>query len=258
LRGLIAEIARSCDVRIYAYCLMTNHFHLLVEVGGVSLSKFMQRLQTAWSKRFNIRRGRWGHVIQDRFKSRLCDSDAYFKWLLRYIHRNPVKARMVTAPGDWPWSSYGEYAGTSGKGICEVDWPLSLFATDAMSATEAFLTFVAAGADDDSPPPKLFDSHRQPLKPLRPRSPESAVGRPALEELVGQAAVSARVAAAGIKGGSRVRTVCAARRALVTRAFLVGYSLTEIAKACGITVQAASRLLRQSSRTPRPADGAAL
>ena len=64
---------------------MTNHFHLLLEAGTVPLSKFMQRMLSAWSKRFNIRRGRWGHVFQDRFKSRVVDNDAYFKWLLRYI-----------------------------------------------------------------------------------------------------------------------------------------------------------------------------
>lgn len=247
LRELIAEVARSCDIRIYAYCLMTNHFHLLLEVGIVSLSAFMQRLETAWSKRFNIRRGRWGHVFQDRFKSRVCDSDVYFKWLLRYIHLNPVKAGLVTRPEDWLWSSYREYEGTQEKGICEVDWPLSMFAADGKKATDAFRAFVMDRVEVEVPPLKLFDSHQRTLRPLRPRSAGSVV-RPPLEEIVSRAASLARVAPASITEGSRVRAVCAARRTFVARAFLAGYSLTKIAGVCGISVQAASRLLHPVCR----------
>jgi REP element-mobilizing transposase RayT len=201
LQALIAEVARACDVRLYAFGLMSNHYHLLLEVGQVSLSRFMQRIQTAWSRRFNIARGRWGHVFQDRFKHRVCDGDAYFKWLQRYMHLNPVKAGMVSAPEEWRWSSFRQYSGEDPSGLCEVDWPLSLFAAEGRAATEAFLRFVEAGKGETRPPRKLFDSRKRVLRPLRPRG--SAVARrPPLEEVLSQAASSGGVPAAGIRGGA--------------------------------------------------------
>lgn len=247
LQALIAQVARACDVRLYAFCLMTNHYHLLLEVGQVSLSRFMQRIQTAWSRRFNIARRRWGHVFQDRFKHRVCDSDAYFKWLLRYIHFNPVKAGMVSSPEGWRWSSFRQYSGEEPSGICEVDWPLSLFAEDGRSATEAFLRFVEAGKGDTRPPRKLFDSRERVLRPLRPRG-SAVIERPPLEEILSQAAASGGVPAAGILGGSRVRRICAARRTFVAAAFRAGHTLTSIAGFGGISVQAASKLLQTAHR----------
>lgn len=247
LRDLLGEAAKACDIRIYAFCLMTNHFHVLLEVGAVSLSKFMQRLQTAWSRRFNIRHGRWGHLFQDRFKSRVCDNDAYFKWLLRYIHLNPVRAGLVENPEDWRWSSYREYLGTEPVGICEVDWPLSLFSREGGTAAEAFVGFVAAGKFEGRPPRKLFDSRERVLRPLRPRGPEPSP-KPPLDEILAQAAASAGVTPGSVAGGSRIRRVCAGRRALVARAFQAGYSLTEIAGFCGVSVPAASQMLRAAHR----------
>jgi REP element-mobilizing transposase RayT len=247
LQALIAEVARACDVRLYAFCLMTNHYHLLLEVGAVPLSKFMQRIQTAWSRRFNIAQGRWGHVFQDRFKHRVCDSDAYFKWLLRYIHFNPVKAGMVSKPEGWRWSSFRQYIGEEPSGICEVDWPLSLFSEDGQTAKEAFLSFVETGKGETRPPRKLFDSRKRVLRPLRPRG-STAIERPSLKEILSQIAASAGVPEAGITEGSRVRSVCAARRAFVAAAFRVGHTLTSIAGFGGVSVQAASKLLQATNR----------
>ena len=247
LQALIAELAQACDIRLYAFCLMTNHYHLLLEVGSVSLSKFMQRVQTSWSRRFNIDRGRWGHVFQDRFKHRVCDSDAYFKWLLRYIHFNPVKEGLAKRPEDWRWSSYRQYIGTESSGICEVDWPLSLFSEDGGRATEAFIAFVEAGRGEERPPRKLFDSRERVLRPLRPRSAEP-VEKPPLNALLERAASAAGVPGGVVTEGSRVRIACAARRSFIATAFLAGYTLTAIAGFCGVSVQAASQMLRAAYR----------
>lgn len=95
----------------YAYCLMGNHYHLLVETPEANLSKGMRRLNQVYTQTFNRRHGRVGHVLQGRYKSIIVDKDSYFLALCRYMVLNPVRANMVKAAKDWPWSSYRSTAG---------------------------------------------------------------------------------------------------------------------------------------------------
>jgi REP element-mobilizing transposase RayT len=96
----------GCGAVLHAYCLMTNHFHLGIEVGEVPLSSIMQRLLTAYCKIFNARHDRTGHLFEARHHANLCLDDRYLTALIRYIHMNPVRAGLVPRPQDWPWSSY--------------------------------------------------------------------------------------------------------------------------------------------------------
>ncbi len=95
----------------YAYCLMDNHYHLLIETPEPNLSKGMRRLNQVYTQTFNRRHGQVGHVLQGRYKSIVVDKDNYFLELSRYIVLNPVRARMVKAAKDWSWSSYRATAG---------------------------------------------------------------------------------------------------------------------------------------------------
>lgn len=101
----MAKVAAQSSAEILAYCLMGNHFHLAVKVGRVSLSSIMQRLMGGHAERFNRRQERSGHLFQGRHKAKLCVDDRYLRCLIRYIHMNPVRAGLVAAPEDWPWSS---------------------------------------------------------------------------------------------------------------------------------------------------------
>lgn len=94
---------------LHCYCLMTNHYHLLVETNEANLSKIMQFLNTSYTIYYNIKHGRSGHLFQGRFKSILIDQDSYYDQLVGYIHTNPVTAKMVTDPSKYRWSSYGSY-----------------------------------------------------------------------------------------------------------------------------------------------------
>jgi putative transposase len=85
-------------VTIYCFCLMSNHVHLLVEVGERSLSQVMQRLLTWHARHHSVKYKRVGHLFQGRYKAILCDKDAYLLELVRYIHLNPVRAGLVTDP----------------------------------------------------------------------------------------------------------------------------------------------------------------
>ena len=97
--------------RLYAYCLMDNHYHLLIETPEPNLTRGMQRLNQVYTQRFNRRHRRVGHVLQGRYKAIVVDKDSYFKELIRYVVLNPVRAKMVRLPERWAWSSYRATAG---------------------------------------------------------------------------------------------------------------------------------------------------
>ena len=96
---------------IHVYCLMGNHYHLLLETPRGNLSKILHHINGAYTTYFNVKRGRSGHLFQGRFKGILVEKDAYCKELSRYIHLNPVRAGMVKSALEYPWSSYRYFIG---------------------------------------------------------------------------------------------------------------------------------------------------
>lgn len=110
LLDTIGEMSERLAVDIFAYVLMHNHYHLLLRTRRANLSKAMQWFGTAYTRRFNNRHNRSGHLFQGRFKSILIENDAYLMQLSCYIHRNPLRARIVKRLADYRWSSYLAYA----------------------------------------------------------------------------------------------------------------------------------------------------
>jgi REP element-mobilizing transposase RayT len=96
---------------IHAYCLLSNHYHLLMETPSGNLSQIMQHINGAYTNYFNTKRKRSGHLFQGRFKAILIEADEYATELSRYIHLNPVRAGMAKRPEEYPWSSYRDYVG---------------------------------------------------------------------------------------------------------------------------------------------------
>ena len=136
----------------HAYCLMGNHYHLMIETPQGNLSRGMRQLNGIYTQRFNRKHGQVGHVFQGRFKSILVDKDAYLLELSRYIVRNPVAAGMVEHVGDWPWSSYRVTAGLEPSFLfLERDWLLSQFGASRQKAEAAYKSFVCKEEDIVSP-----------------------------------------------------------------------------------------------------------
>lgn len=96
---------------VHAWCLMTNHYHLLLETPRGNLSQIMRHINGAYTNYFNAKRKRAGHLFQGRYKAILIEADQYLVELSRYIHLNPVRAGVVSSPEEYPWSSYGAYIG---------------------------------------------------------------------------------------------------------------------------------------------------
>lgn len=108
--NILGEMSGKFDVDIFAYVLMDNHYHLLLRTQQANLSRGMQWLGTTYTRRFNIKHHRSGHLFQGRFKNMLVQDENYIFQLSCYIHRNPLRARLVQRLADYPWSSYPVYA----------------------------------------------------------------------------------------------------------------------------------------------------
>jgi len=101
---LVGRTAARLDWRIHAYCLMTTHFHLVVETTEPNLSRGMQYVNSVYVRGFNERWGRFGTLVAGRFRSRVIESEEYLAEACRYVFLNPVKAGLCARASDWPWS----------------------------------------------------------------------------------------------------------------------------------------------------------
>lgn len=115
---VLGEMSERFEVDVFAFTLMKNHYHLLLKTRHRNLSKSMQWLGVTYSRRFNNRHRRSGHLFQGRFKSILVQNDNYMLRLSLYIHRNPLRAGLVNRLADYQWSSYRYYA----YGIKQPEW----------------------------------------------------------------------------------------------------------------------------------------
>ena len=149
---VLAEVVKRFNWMVHAYCLMGNHYHLLVETPDGNLSQGMRQFNGIYTQRFNRRHGRIGHVFQGRYKAIIVQKDNYLLELARYIVLNPVRAAMVRSAKDWPWSSYRATAGlTKAAQWLQTDWILSAFGARKGQAMERYRAFVADGKNQPSP-----------------------------------------------------------------------------------------------------------
>ncbi len=150
--GILGDVGRRCNWLCHAYCLMTNHYHLLVETPDANLSQGMRHLNGVYTQYLNRTHRRVGHLFQGRFKGILVQKEAYLLELARYIVLNPVRAGMVTDPKDWAWSSYRGTVGLERRPeFLTTDWLLAAFGDERRRAISGFVRFVAEGKDRESP-----------------------------------------------------------------------------------------------------------
>jgi putative transposase len=150
--NIFSDVCRRCDWKCYSYCLMSNHYHLLIETPQGTLSKGMQLLNGIYTQKFNRLHRCVGHVFQGRFKGILVQKDNYLLELSRYIVLNPVRAKMVISVADWAWSSYLATIHPNLKpSWLSTDYVLSLFSDNALAATKKYQEFVSEGIMDNGP-----------------------------------------------------------------------------------------------------------
>lgn len=150
--ALLGEVLRRFQWLCHAYCLMDNHYHLLVETRAPTLSLGMRQLNGVYTQRFNQRHGLVGHLFQGRFKAILVERESHLLELCRYVVLNPVRARVVDDPGQWPWSSYRAMGGQAPTpGWLTTDWVLRQFGATRRIAQQRYRQFVLAGRQAPAP-----------------------------------------------------------------------------------------------------------
>ncbi len=145
-QAFFRQFARELEWTCHAFCLMPNHYHLLVETRLPNLSAGMQRLNWRYAVRFNWRHGYTGHLFESRFHSELVETEAHFLETARYIVLNPIRAGLCAQPGDWPFSSYRRTLVPS-ETFVESSRLQGQFGNDLATARSRYEAFVAEGVD---------------------------------------------------------------------------------------------------------------
>jgi putative transposase len=139
---LLAHIVTKLNWSLHAYCLMTNHYHLVLETPRLNLSSGMQRLNAGYAQWFNRRHAVNGHLFRHRFYSGLVESDSHLLELLRYLALNPVRGGLCARAADWPWSSYGAALSRESSRRLLSGRALAYFGPNQKRAREIFRAFV--------------------------------------------------------------------------------------------------------------------
>jgi putative transposase len=151
LENLLTDTKTSC----YAWALIPNHFHLLLRTGNVPISILMKKLLTGHAINFNRRHNRYGHLFQNRYKSILCQEDSYLLELVRYIHLNPLRAKLVTEYGSlagYPYCGHGVVLGRRKVVWQDAEYVLGLFGNKETGARRSYSQFVCNGIEQGKRP----------------------------------------------------------------------------------------------------------
>jgi len=149
---ILGDVCETYNWVCHAYCLMGNHYHLIIETPDANLSKGMRQLNGVYTQKFNYLHRRVGHCFQGRYKAIHVDKESYLLELARYVVLNPVRAEMVHSAGQWLWSSYRATTGQVKKPEwLNTDWLLSAFAKRKKNAIKLYRDFVSNGLGQPSP-----------------------------------------------------------------------------------------------------------
>lgn len=142
LTRIVREIIVDCGAQLHAYCYMTNHVHTLLQVSETPLSRIMLLVAGRYARGVQARLQTTGHLFEKRYHALLVDADEYLLTLLRYIHLNPVRAKLASSPDDYPWSSHHAYVGRRCEPWVTTGFALRMLGSDRQRAIAAYEAFV--------------------------------------------------------------------------------------------------------------------
>jgi REP element-mobilizing transposase RayT len=252
---VLASMVSRYRVRCHAYCLMGNHYHLLLETPEGNLSGAMRQLNGVYTQRFNRRHERSGHVLQGRFGARIVDGHTYLHEVCRYIVLNPVRAGLASHPRDWRWSSFRATAGEGPvPGFLTVDWVQAFFGASQPGRSPAeYVRFVEAGLGQDQNALAQFES-----KPAigdavfvrrldkHGRAATQCTEFPRTQRFAGRPELAHLFAGATTRAERNARAVTAVRDH--------GYAMKEVADFIGRHYVTVSRALARADGLPPPGE----
>jgi putative transposase len=243
----LGRYRKLLGVTVYAYCLMPNHVHLLVETGSQPLSRFMQGLQQSYTQYFNRRHRKVGHLFQGRYKAIVCDKDEYLLSLVRYIHLNPIRGNMVRKLDEYPYSGHRNYVAGRGSEVLEPRRVL-----DMLGGRAGYRRFVLEGLNDGHredyyqvEDQRFLGAEEFAQKLKRKVNEEEIPGRKKqLSVVFGSAARAVEVEPQVLEGADRGWEVSQSR-ALIGYVLIrrLGYQLKDVAKCLGRDAATVSSLV---------------
>jgi REP-associated tyrosine transposase len=283
----LGKVASETGTAVYAWALMTNHAHILLSSGPAGLAKFMRRFLTGYAVSYNLRHRRLGHLFQNRYKSIVCDGDSYFTELVRYIHLNPLRVKLVADLRElerYPYSGHGVILGTVKNEWQDRDSVLSQFGNREGDAKSAYRRFVGEGVELGRRPelvggglirsvggwaevksqrrrgkPELTDERilgsgdfvERVIREAEARMQRQYTAREhgqRVERLIAAECKKRKVSLTELRSGSR-RGVIPAFRGHVSRKLVEDYGIpiAEVARQVGVSTSAISKSLRRNS-----------
>ncbi len=239
----LQNAANMGGLDIFAYVIMDNHFHLAVRTNKEPLSKIMHHLNSRFSRYYNREQGRTGHVFESRYRAVLIENEKYLLTVVRYIHRNPIRAGLCATAADYEWSSDADYRQRRSEGsriVCTK--PLLEILDD--DPERAFKKYVFLMEQDDDGEESCEDISLAARKPLPPKVEREQAGpaRKPLDEILLSLGLKPDEFVQ-VKSGSRKRSLVPYKVRYVREALAQGYTLQEIGENIRISSAAVCKLL---------------
>lgn len=258
LDSIVAEALDRLAARLHAYCWMTNHIHLLVQVSEAPLWQLMHRIASRYARKVQASKGTTGHLFERRHYPVLVDADNYLLTLVRYIHLNPVRAGLVSDPGAYPWSSHQDYLGVRHRSWITTRMALGLLSEKPLLAVARYRRFV--GESDDchwgtgtlkphSANVHILGDDAFVTKVLRDSSLQSP--RKSLDQLISEGCERFHLTAEALASPSRARHLAAARAWIANQAVPARVaSICDVARRMGRSESAIRQLMSRHPITP--------
>jgi len=243
---MLSMVVERFNWRCHAYCLMENHYHLLIETLHANLSKGMRQLNGVYTQGFNQRYRRIGHLFQGRYKAILVEKDNHLLSLCRYVVLNPMRVGLVKRPEQWRWSSYKATIGLAKRpAFLTVDWILSQFDGRKRVSMEKYRRFVMEGVDKESPwetlRGQIFWGTDEFIQQLRGLLDEKGN----IEEVPRLQRYVARPLMSELFKGKKVKERKAEDKAIYDAYVRYGYTMKEIAEHLGVHYATVSRAIKR-------------
>lgn len=244
----LGEVIKQFNWICHAYCLMDNHYHLLIETPDGNLSRGMRHLNGVYTQKFNARHERVGHLLQGRFKGILVEKESYLLELSRYIVLNPVRAKMAADPAEYPWSSFRSTIGIEPcPYFLKYDWLLEKFGRDKEEARTNYQEFVRKGIGASSPWQKLQGQillgNEKIIEQMKPLLKETTTIReiPKTQRFANRSPLESLLSMENVHSKRR-------RNESIRKAYFEhGYKMTEIAKTLRLHYTTISKVVSQKN-----------
>jgi len=243
LLSLISKYIEKMHFRLYGYVIMGNHYHLIIKTSEISLSVLMQRINNKFSRYYNRKNKRTGHVFENRYKGILVIDNRYLLSLLRYVHQNPISAKMCENVADYPWSSDHCYRENNGKGMVHIDFILNIFSENRRDALIAYIHFMDENKKEDIAAFEEVDViGRINLNVL---DDYCKIEKKSLEDILIEV-IQDKEIVEQIKSGSRRRNLMPYKKEFIQQALKYNYTMQEIGKSISISHVAVHYIINHS------------